>query len=260
MKNAFLFCIGIASLSLAACNPKTESATPTATLVAPLAAVLPSVTVDQWRAALTSAYVGWDSKQDAGLEEFYACFGIYDPVAKPRCTSGGTFAGERDAFKRVYRFRPALGRFAEMSAEYSLKPAAYVGFSMAMRECDRSPTVLALVRFSGDNWLFVESFAVLADGNLVLEKKFPYESVERDTIGRGVTERGATVLEPAEIAALKTIQSAQSVQVRVTGQKGYVPMKDKQTKDLMKEIEQLMPALATVEKKLGTLNGQMCSV
>lgn len=212
----------------------------------------------QWREAFEKSYVATNRKDDSGVETFSACFGDYRPEEKVKC-SGALFEGRRDAFKKAYRFKSLLGAWNEQRTTYSMTPSGYLGFAILMPECDPTSTVIARARFGADGWMFLQSFAVLADGTVRLEKQFSSDAVSREILGRGVTEMGAVALSSAEVNALPALLAAKDVHIRLTGDKGYVTLTTKQVADFLKEVREVQAARAVVDQSLKPLSDRSCS-
>jgi hypothetical protein len=95
----------------------------------------------------------------------------------------------------------------------------FLGIYIAAPECS-APSILLAPVVTGENWLFMNKVALMADGEVVLERTF--SEVERDHNANRIVERAAFVATNEEINALKKFASAKTAIIRIGGKNGYV--------------------------------------
>ena len=231
----------LVAISLSGCQrPSQEPPGSPAVPAAPATNVplQPPVTLQDWQAAVASTYTEWDRKNlGDGVSEFYACFGERDE--KGKCP-GLAFAGKRDAFRKLTHLTPLGTSWQRLAADQ------YLGSYIALADC-QPPSYFLKVQYqrTGGSWLFINKVAVLADGNVVLERDFSdaYNQVERDVLPNAVKEDYHFIASPDQRQALFKLRDSKELAVRITGQKGYVSLKPDQLKTLRADVEAMRLAL-----------------
>lgn len=192
-------------LAIAGCGEKSVAKASSAVeIITP-----PPTTPEDWKIAIESTYEKTNIKNKGeGVEEFFACFEP-TPEKQRKCTNYAF--GKRDAFRKL-RFYSGLNVMAGNNV------AVYVSLP------DNSKPVLFLAPhiFSQNSWLFINKFAVMVDGDVVLEQELEHSKIDRETFPGGVEERGDFVATLSQIEALRKIKQESVVLVRITGSKGYI--------------------------------------
>lgn len=217
--------------------------------------VVPSV--DDWTKALKSSFVTFDHKEsEDGQQTFYACFGEMQKK-KPVCPSGPVSV-VFDPFGRMYKFWPASASFSDLTAKYAADAGAYLSFVGVVFECNSAPSVVARMTFSGDSWLFLHSFRVLADGKLVLEKEVPRHEVDREVRGSGVEEVAIAPLGDQDVRQFPALLDSQRLLIRLNGANGYIPLKPAQIKTFRGETATFVRLHEAVSKALASFQASTC--
>jgi hypothetical protein len=197
-----------------------------------------------------------DGKTDEqGVTEFFACF----DKAPPKCELSAS--GKRDGFRKVQFFMDPVMEFGDLTAKYARgvgKPSirAYV----SLKDC-RQPTILLQPTFRASNWIFLERFGLMLDGNLVIDRKLDPSQVNRDNSHNEVSESTHVVLNEEEVNALRKIADSKQVLVRLTGQKGYVGIDQEGTKNFVQGVARLLrikDALEQAVENLGQMQDPVC--
>lgn len=221
--NAIIFAF---TFALCGCQQKSNSEPPITSSKpeAPTPAI-PVPTAEDWNKALNSSYVETSFKDKGdGVSSFAACF---EKVEK-RCNA---FAfGSRDAFRKLRFF---TGRYSQ-SPLFGLWP--YVGSYVSLSDNSRPDIFLAPLFYSKGGWLFMEKVSILLDNNVIFERDFSKEKVERNNDYHGVTESYDFIATESEIANLRKITADSKLLIRLTGQKGYFSISADNSKNFRDEI------------------------
>jgi hypothetical protein len=175
-----------------------------------------------WLESVNATYRKLDEKADGeGITEFVACF---DVAAGPKCSSATlSLFGKHDAFRRLTHFH---GVFSQLFAQkWAIEPT--VGLYVALADCDL-PTVFispVYVRRSGAEWLFMNRVAIMADGDIVIDRELG--DVDRNSVPGRLIERSHIMLDRPEMEALDKIANARKLVVRLTGKRGFVTVDPK---------------------------------
>lgn len=221
-------------LALAGCNQQQASAPSTATHAAPPAAPIPpqppKPTPEAWRAAFDSSFHIIGKTEDAGdgVFKFTACFDPVAPTDMKNCNVGA-FA-EKDGFRKLWIFTPRYS--SVFSNIFVMGGDSYVSSYVSVRE-NKAPKILLSPHYAGSEWLFVTSFAVMVDGDVVLEQTFSQPGDVKTHVGSGYVEESSDfVLSDQQVAALRKIQPGSKVIIRITGKNGYVSIDSSKSKKL----------------------------
>lgn len=232
----------LAAVLLASCS-KTSEPPPAASAAPPPEPAKPAPTRDDWKAAVNGTFQEQDRKPKGdGVEEFLACFSAWETLENPpkgtsktRCAGAGPLAkGTRDGFRKITFFKPITAAWNEITGKTQNSPVlnAYV----SLPDCTK-PVLFLRAIYTGDNWLFLERVSVLVDGELVLDRDLSRDEVSRETDPPwGVFEKVDFKPTEAEQAALARITDGKEVLIRMTGKRGYVPVKAKFLPDTKKVI------------------------
>lgn len=190
------------------------------------------ITPTEWRAALAAAYEA-ERLQDEGdgVTTFFACFARRSDA---KCAT--TFSGKRDAFRKLWFFEPALSQWHRYGSPN------YVHAYLSVKECELPKVLLNASYSSKRGWIFLNKMAVMADGDVVLEREVEHSHVERDNDSRGVTESATWVMEDAALPVLEKIAAAKDVSIRLSGGKGYVAVDAKLVRDMQGDFRSLLAA------------------
>lgn len=184
-------------------------------------------TPEDWRTAVESAYETTNIKdQGEGVTEFVACF-----KKKEQGCENMAFAS-RDAFRklRIYKsgFRSAVAAGTYLISYASLRD------NMAPR------LLLAPMLFNKDGWLFLNSIAIMVDGEVLIEQRFNNQDIKREIFPGGVQERADFMASDKQISALRKIKPESKVLIRFTGDKGYISLKKDEVKSVKEEIQNIL--------------------
>ncbi len=100
----------------------------------------------------------------------------------------------------------------------------------------------------------MNQLAVMVDGEVILDKAFDSEKVDRTTISKGVREEGTVRLNEQEIDALRKVGKKKPT-IRFTGDRGYVTVNKgpfswgEDIGDLLSIYDQLQSALKDKQPK-----------
>lgn len=223
---------------LAGCQPASRPAEPETKPAIPTANTAPKApTPEEWTAALRTAYVESQVKdQGNGVTSFVACFD------RPEKKCGAFSLASRDAFRKLRHFKSGLWS--------STLVGTYVASYVALRDNSAPTLFLTAYFFAKHGWLFMHRVAVMVDGEVVLDRDFEQEKVDRDNHSYGVEERFDFVPTEAEIAALRKVTPAGKVMIRLTGSKGYVHLKADDVEHFKSEIQNILLVYDTLSKAL----------
>lgn len=116
---------------------------------------------------------------------------------------------EHDDFQHVTWYRDhSYPKYANSNAFQ-----AYIGKA----DGGGAPYLRLLLRYSGEDWLFVENFQILADGEQFAVTPGGHFAVERDNGEGGVWEWYDADVTDAELRMLRTVAHANSARLRYTG-------------------------------------------
>lgn len=211
--------------------------------------VFDKVDIKRLRDKKNPAYVEDDGTTDKnGVTKFIACF----DKAPPKCEL--IASGTRDGFRRIQFFKSAFLEYMAGHGKASIN--AYV----ALKDCS-SPTMFLQPTFRSSDWIFLEQFALMLDGTVVIERRFDHGDVDRNHTHNEVSETVHISLSEQEVNALRNISQAKEVLVRLTGQKGYVGVEKQGTSSFIIGIESLLrihDALGLAVENLGQVKDTMC--
>lgn len=167
--------------------------------------VVRAPTPGEWKAALLGTYE--ESKvrdQGDGVTNFMAKFAGVPAGIDPQAM------GTRDAFRKLRIYH----------AGFSVNVVTGVKAYISVPDNERAILFLSPYYWGKDGWLFMNKISIMVDGDVIFEKDL--KDVSRETQGVGVSERADFIINSAEISALRAINNATSVIVRLSGDKGYV--------------------------------------
>ncbi|MGY8624296.1 hypothetical protein [Chromobacterium violaceum] len=235
MKNILIWTVVFASIS--ACSGEVKGTKKTEGS-APARNVVPVATKADWEGAFKRA-VTEKVMEDKGDGKIEAVAEISGGVK-----AGGSWGVEtRDSFRHLRHFKPGP---ASTMALMNYGPAltSYV----ALRDYEKPDLFLASI-YSGRSWLFQDKVSVLADGDVVLEHNFRGNS-DTDIESGGVSEAQHFIASPEEIEALRKIVMAKKVLIRISGSKGYVMVKPRQTGEFVTEVKTTLATYDALSKAL----------
>ena len=215
------------SLTLGGCNKVSTTKASDAPSSAPLATIPPPpppITNADWYRAVTSTYPESGVKDEGdGVTSFTACFGN----GSKGC---GDFAfGKRDAFRKLRHYTPQgswLGKYTDQ----------YVQTYIALPDCGDPIFFMQPRYFSHGSWLFLNRLSMLSDGELVLDQDLSQRKVNRERLPGGVQEDVSFVPTPDQLNALRNLPTATKIDIRLTGEKGYLTVKQSDVSKLRVDI------------------------
>lgn len=261
-----LLCI----LALAGCQPnkETPSHRPSATTSN---AVKPDATMKQWSKAVASTYDKVNVKKlrdkgqlyvedngptdENGINEFFACF----DKSPPKCDVSAS--GRRDNFRKIQFFMDPALEWSAMRAKYdgpTGKP--FVSAYISIRDCGEPKLILQPI-FRASNWLFLDQLAIMADGAVVIDKKIGRDDAERENTHNSVSEVAHLPLSNEDVVALRKLNGAKQILIRLSGQKGYVGIDKKITNEFtlgVAKLLQIHDALMRSAKSVGVVSDSAC--
>lgn len=188
-----------------------------------------SVSAEEWRAAFASSFTASKKKGGSdGTSEFMACF----EAGEPKCKL--LLFGDSDAFRKLTFFTP-LGVKLQAFVRGN-----YLRTYLSVKECGRPVVILEPFYFSKSGWLFMHSVAVMADGEVVLEKNFREQTVDRSTDSPGVEESIHLPASAADVEGVRRAAAAKQIVVRITGDKGYVTARPDDAAKMKEDFAQVL--------------------
>lgn len=259
MNRALAVCaiVGATTGLLAGCGEKPPEAAAVAAAPAPASAPpppKPPYTKVQWREAFRSSFEERqkDSKSagEDGITEYMACRNI-----RPDGTCALLAFGTRDAFRKLDHLTPVSTRLNK-----NIRPDSYIGIYIAALECEAPSIMIAPTINRRGGWLFIEKVALMADGELVLERDFSKGKVEREPSGRFVHEKATFIATAAERAALKAFVDAKSRAIRITGEKGYATVGKRDTEEFVMDAGAVLEFMQAMDDAFQANGGPVCDV
>lgn len=241
----------VSAMILAGCGQKQEDqSAPASPVATPVPLPKAPYTKTEWRAAFKSTFEESEVKTDNdGITEYSACF------QKKEDGKCDVFAwGKRDAFRKIDHLTPPMTKWNNGGRE-----ASHVGAYIAAVECD-SPSLLIAPTVNGKNgWLFMEKVAFMADGEVVLERSFEHNRVDRDNGASWIREQATFIPNDVELNAVRKFAQADSQIIRITGQKGYTTLSKERTADFAKDARISLVILDNLDKALKENGGPLCA-
>ena len=218
-----------AVLALWGCDQRTSDiAAPhaaAAASTAPVVKVARPVSMDEWKSALLSTYNESDTKDKGdGITESTANFHKHNGKEGVLML---TFA-KRDAFRKL-RFYTFFGSSVLDIADVH----TFIKIYISVPDGKKAVFFMRPTYNGKRGWLFMNKVAIMVDGEVVLEKKFPSLEAKRDVEDGYVHEEDSFIADADEISALRKITEKSTVLIRLTGDKGFVNV-DKQGVDFFK--------------------------
>lgn len=245
--------IGAAALLLGGCGEKPPEPQAAAAAAAPAPAPAPPpkppYTKVQWQEAFRSAFEERDKKINSeGITEYMAC-----RDKTPAGTCGHFAFGTRDAFRKIDHLTPASTQLNE-----TILAQNYLGIYVAALECEAPSLFVSPAVNRRGGWLFMQKVALMADGEVVMERDFSKAKVERDATGNFIHERASFIAKPAEREAIKTFMGASSRIIRITGEKGYVTVDKSLTNQFVEDAGNALAFIGAIEEAFKANGGPVC--
>lgn len=167
--------------------------------------------------------------------------------------SGGqvlNLLGVRDEFRRLRHYEDYMSK----SSLYST--GVDVGFYLALADYQK-PDFFVAPQYFGDDWMFVERIQFMADGDVVLDKSFGHEEVDRNVSSSDglVRERVDFFLNENELDALRKFQGSKSSLIRVSGRRVYRILSKERTKHIKMGLENLIRSYDALQDALRIPDG-----
>lgn len=195
-------------------------------------------TPEDWQKALAASHTVIDLKSEGdGMSSWYACFQEPKPSVESKSKKCEHLSSStRDAFRKLRFFKSGI---------YSSVPSAVPGWNyivsyISLADNNLPKLILSPRYFSKGGWLFMNQASVLADGELIFDRNFEKLNVDRSSESYGVEEEIHLVMSPTEIESLRKVTSAKALSVRITGDKGYVTLKQEAVKFFKEEIGNIL--------------------
>lgn len=226
----WLFYVG-ACVICSACS-QSEPNGPVQSTPVPVAPVI-RPTKAEWQTAFSGTFTKTAvNVSESGMQQFAACFA---PVCKDLLA-----LARYDPFKGVtYFYGFFTGPYITLNSG--------IGLYIAAADCLR-PNLVLRTNYVANSWLFLRNLGMLADGKLVYSGAIEHGDVARDIYGSQVEEVHIRVLQPDEIAQIRSVLSATDLKVRITGDKGYVTVKPKHVAEFVKEANKLVQIFDRIEQ------------
>lgn len=231
MRSAIILALAL-TVALSACQKQEDltssKAAPTAAN-APPTPPAPKATVADWRAAVEQSFTINNLTTDSGgVSDFGACF----EGTKEKCTI--KVLGSRDPFRKLRHFVPFQTKMAETLNK------TYLGSYVALLDCD-APSLFLQPRFASKrSWIFMNAISIMADGELVFEKNFSDRKISRETTNPGVEEVYNFIASEEEVNSLRKVVSADSVIIRITGEKAYATVEKKDAEASKEDLAKML--------------------
>lgn len=232
-----------------------------------------SATAEQWKQAVgmvfdkidvtrlrdkeNPAYVEALGESDsAGNTQFFACF----DKSPPMCDLSAS--GKRDDFRKIQFFSDPGIDWWGLTTKYAggSTGRSFVGAYVSLPDC-RRPTIFLHPTFRGDGWMFVENFGIMADGAMIIDRKFESSYVDRDNFDDGISESIHVALSDREVKALRKLVQAQNVIIRIAGKREYIGIGDDEAKTFVMGIGRLLriyDSLGLAINRLGPTRDRDC--
>ncbi|TAG25045.1 MAG: hypothetical protein EAZ37_14210 [Burkholderiales bacterium] len=207
-----------------------------------------SVTAEDWQRVLAASQVVTSLKDEGeGITSWFACFRESEPdlsTNKKICLNK-SFA-KRDVFRKMYFFKSGIN---------SAIPSTVSGWNYVISYIslpdNKLPKLMLSPRyFSKDGWLFMSRVSVLADNELIFDRTFEKLDVDRTNESYGVEEIIHLVITDDEIKSLRKLAAANSISIRLTGDKGHVSVSQKAVKGFKEEIANILFVYDRLHKNL----------
>lgn len=193
---------------------------------------------EEWDEALKAAYFEADNKDEGdGIQSFTAWFG-----GKPK-HGGVPMMSKRDAFRHLRFFTPIYSDIASRINRNTVR------LYISLPDYEK-PLIFIAPFYHGDSWLFMNKIAVMADGNIALEKDLSNYKPNHDVENGSVSERIDFIANQNEIDELRKISNAKSIMVRLSGEKGYLTIRKEEVKWFLNDIKDLLTSYDLLNKNL----------
>lgn len=239
----------IALILLTACGDEQVAKTAQPQPVVVKTTAPPVFTKDQWKTAFSASFETADSKPgEDGVTSYIACFGRSDDGKCARVARG-----HHDAFRKIDHLVPP-----RTAVNQALGDRSYVGVYIAAPECS-SPSILITSHVTGSEWLFMESVALLVDGEVIIDRNFERGTVKRDHVAHRTWESAAVVAADKEREALKALAGSSNVLARISGGKGYLTIEKKHVAELISDVKLALEMIDRIDAALLKAGGPMCN-
>lgn len=169
------------------------------------------------RANLVNIVLVYGSDSTPGTREWKAAAQRRLDAERERKTAAGRAAiaalrAERDEFQRMRWYKDR--NFPYYANTHTVRP--YIG-----KPDGGAPILRLLLRYAGEDWLFVQGFEFLVDGQRFSVTPPNAFVIKRDNNGEGVWEWYDVEVGPAERSMLDAVANSRSAKVRYDGQQYY---------------------------------------
>lgn len=191
-----------------------------------------------------------------GIVSFFACF----DKSPPNCNESASV--ERDSFRKIQFFSNPRLTFDQyehrLHGEFG---RSSVNGYISLRDCEK-PKLIIVPIYRSENWIFMKKFSLMIDGKLAIEREFTSHEVDRENKRIKVEESAHFIADENNINELRKIDKAETVLIRLTGDKRYVGLDLKATKSFSTGITNLLKIYDHLEReitKLGPVKDSQCS-
>jgi hypothetical protein len=242
----------LAMAALAGCQQSSTSPAP-AQPAAVQTPPTPPATAKVWKDAVVATYKESDKKDEGdGVYTAWVCF---DPegVAPPKFNKDGRKipCGEqgmkltRDGFRKISFFHPPSTTFNDLVGQYT--GGVYLGSYISLSDCG-APKYHLRPKFDGKSWIFMNKIAIMVDGEIVMERDFKDGKVMREVEHGRIEERFDFLATDQDVAGLQKVIDSTDVKLRITGDKGYVSLDQKQVDSLKDDARRMKRVFEKLSK------------
>lgn len=190
----------------------------------PISIIKPQPTAEDWRQAVNSITQKHPSSKKEELSDGVTaetfCTG---PVNEKYCVDVELDTVEiiDDRFRKIAHYIPLAG-LTTKAAAYS--DTGILGTYIALKD-NSNPLFFMFINYNSKDWIFINHVAIMADDEVIFERSFDLSEVDRDIESEKVNERIDFTLKNTELSQLSKIKNDSKISIRVTGEKGYIPLK-----------------------------------
>lgn len=251
-KIAYISLVTILSVFVSSCEDKKEDATQKNQVQAPPPNA--KFEKDEWIKAFKSTFSESDVRvNDDGVKSYRACFLEENESDKKECKTG--IEGKHDGFRKIDHLTPPKTAWEVATKEYSKN--SFIGIYIAARECN-APLIFLAPVVKKNGWLFMNQISLMADGDLVIDKRIDTNSVEQNIIrGSSIEEISHVALNEKDIESFERFMKAEKQIIRITGKDNkYLTFNEN---DLSLDGRVVLEVYKKIQSSLKTAGGPVCS-
>lgn len=234
VKNLFVFLS--ASALLFGCGEREVGSQNTSnTSAAKVETVINKPTLNDWRSDFLAVH---ERSHERVTEDGMKKFNICEKLVEGGKCGGKAIIGTTDPFRSISHFEGAVAniyrdmvvstvkRYNEKIVKLNLM-APYI----AVKECS-APIMFMRLNYINENWIFVNSIAMVSHGEKIWSQDIENDSVVRTVEKGGVREETHIVLDGEKISAITNALNDSDVMIRLYGKSEYVPLKKSEIESL----------------------------